>query len=191
MPIRIADEEVHRFLKYVAAVTGQGYRLIKDEAEAFIAASNRRQVGGLAQVVGESLTRSMLAISGRIESTAEWLQRLGWVSIRGDEIKISDLGQAVLRHLEQEEIEATGPIDVLLEPQNPISYAETIRRIAHHEDALLIDPYFKLDQLMDVVHYTSVTRVLSSVKLKKPEIAGLAKAMDSITVGRAFGSGSV
>ena len=73
-----------------------------------------------------------------------------------------------------------------IEPQNPISYAEVIQRIAQHKDAMLVDPYFKLDQIMDIVNYTSVSRVLTSEKIGKAAVAGLAKAMAQIVVGRSF-----
>lgn len=123
------------------------------------------------------------------ESVLEWLVRLGWLHHEdGDVVGITELGKAVLRELEAKEREIDAPVEVVLDPEDPLSYAQLIGRVASHGKALLADPYFRLDQLLHILHRTSVTRILTSAKGKDGESnrAALATAMATIPVDRDF-----
>lgn len=97
------------------------------------------------------------------ESVAAWLIRLGWIKTDDDGyVVITKLGEAVLRQLDQREVSSETPLEVTLSPEDPIAYARAIERIASHGDAMLVDPYFGLDDLLPVVMNTGVTRLLVS-----------------------------
>lgn len=116
VPIRIADEDAHLALKYVAALKDQRYLLSSDEFEDFVQHPKRRVTPG--HVLGGHVLGALSRIS---EPMLDWMRRVGWLWLdrETDLIHITELGHAVLRHLEREEVEAAGPVEVLLDPQNP------------------------------------------------------------------------
>ena len=125
----------------------------------------------------------MLA-GGPAESQLEWLDRVGWLQKNAGTVMITDLGRAVLRSLDEAANVPEGPLDVILDANEPTSYATVVGKIAGVGEALLVDPYCRLEQLLDIASHTSVDRVLTSaaigeeglveMKLALPVLAGSA-----------------
>jgi hypothetical protein len=172
-------------LTYVALVRRQGYRLTDKELETFIRQPDR--IGATVEFPGLSTAFDLLgglklkSIPG--ETVAKWLVRLNWLAIDGDRVALTELGSAVLRGADEQEIETELPLRIVLDPDDPMSYAKLIGRIADVGDALLVDPFFGLDQLLVILQSTSVTRVLVGPKTKT---GTLAAALGSMTLPRSF-----
>jgi hypothetical protein len=182
--MKLVSETAHRALTYVAVVRRQGYRLTDKELEAFIRQPDRYgptwDISGMTAVF-DRLGAIVKTLPG--ETVAEWLVRLNWLAIDGNQVEISKLGSAVLRGADEQEIETAPPLRIVLDPKDPMSYAKLIGRIADVGDALLVDPFFGLDQLLVILQSTSVTRVLVGPKTKT---GTLAAALSSMALPREF-----
>jgi hypothetical protein len=167
--VRITSDTAHRVLTYIAAVTDQGHRLSVRAANAYqraaAMASRPRGLMGLVTIFGDP------------EAAPGNLQDLGWAWVDGENnVWLTSLGRAVLRALDQQEVEGDEPFDVVLNAEDPLAYPQVISRVAMHKDALLVDPYFKLEHLLHVVHNTTASRLLTGPKADLP---GLSTALSS------------
>jgi hypothetical protein len=188
--MEIASPEAHRALVYVNAVNSHGYELSVRELVAYMAAPEPMVTGGLGQFVTASLYQALEgAFATKKESLPEWLSRLGWLSTEGSAgsvVRVTELGRAVLLHLNDSELQSDTTLSIVLDPDDPFSYARVIGTIASHDDALLVDPYLRLDQLPHILYQTSITRILTSTAISKQDRAGLAVALSTHNLDRDF-----
>ena len=180
--MQIADERTHRLLAYVALATGAGYPLTLRELYAYDLRP-QPEPRGLQAVVAALAVRPV-----NPESLVSWMVRAGWLTGRDDVVRLTDLGRIVLEHLNRRDIEAEAPIQVALSPDDPVAYARVIERIARRGQALLVDPYFRLDHLLHIVQHSSVTRLLTSRKGGDGEAraSALAVALSRLNLERPF-----
>jgi len=95
--------------------------------------------------------------------------------------------RALLRALDEVEVREAAPIDVVLAPDDPLAHSRLIGRIADAGPAMIVDPYFRLDQLMPIAVNAEVGRILTSDKTSSGERAALADAVSHrLTLGRPF-----
>lgn len=183
--MKVVSATAHRALTYTAMVRRQGYRLTDKELEAFVRQPD--PIGATVEFPGLSAALDVMAAmqlkSHPGETVAKWLVRLNWLAMDGGRVELTELGQAVLRGADEQEIETELPFRIVLDPKDPLSYAKLIGRIADVGDALLVDPFFGLDQLLIILQSTSVTRVLVGPKTKT---GTLAAALNSLTLPREF-----
>src|SRR5438132_809451 len=105
--MKIVSETAHRALTYVALVRRQGYRITAKELEAFIRRPDK--VGATYDIPSLTTALDVLgamnvrAVPG--ETVAKWLVRLNWLSLDGDKVALTELGSAVLRGADEQEIE--------------------------------------------------------------------------------------
>ena len=164
--MEIASESVHQLLAFVDGVSRQGHPLSAVDFESY-ERSPRRTVHRFGRF---AVTIGMLA-GGPAESQLEWLDRVGWLQKNAGTVMITDLGRAVLRSLDEAANVPEGPLDVILDANEPTSYATVVGKIAGVGDALLVDPYCRLEQLWDIARHTSVDRVLTSAAIGKEGVA--------------------
>jgi len=181
--MKIADHVAHRALAYIAAVRRHGYKLPEPEFAAYIEYPLQKTRSGLGLVDWTKITS---ILDTPAETRVAWLKRLKWLSVEGGVVDLTELGRAVLAALDEEELEIEGAMEIALGTEDPFSYARVIGRIASRGDALLIDPYFKLDQLRDILVRTTVRGVLISSKTGKAEIAALGAALSKHSFEREF-----
>jgi hypothetical protein len=184
----IADEIAHRALSYVAAVSSNGYPLTVDEFTAYVdnPLRSRRSKGGLLSdvIMGSAATWTLMAGTTEVEPVLDWLLRLQWLDVSNDNsVRLTRLGTAVLNSLEQQKAVETTPVVSILNSEDPIAYPQVIQAIANRSKALLVDPYFRLESFPHVVHYTSVSRLLTG---KRADLQGLAVARSSLPEGRSL-----
>jgi hypothetical protein len=76
--------------------------------------------------------------------------------------------------------------DIVLNSEDPIAFARVVQRIAETGPGLLVEPYFRLDDLMPIVYYTQVARVLTSERTKPTERDGLKLGVERLVLDRPF-----
>ncbi len=117
------------------------------------------------------------------ETFTEYFLRVRWATQHDRRIVISSLGLAMGRALEQQS--PSDPV-VVLEPGDPIALGRVVERLASSGDALLVDPYFRLDQLLLIIDRTVVTRVLTSERVDAEGLEGLQTSTERLTLPRPF-----
>jgi hypothetical protein len=169
--VRVADESAHRGLAYVAAVTRHGYRLSSQEFGAYMASPARK--------VGFDPAAMVRAMMGPRESTLAWMKRVGWVQVDRGAVTLTPLGGAVLRSLDEEDVEPGVAVSIATS-DDALAYPGVIGLIAERGAALLVDPYFRLESFPHVLHYTGVTRLLIR---PNADCEALAVAVESLPEG--------
>lgn len=187
----LATQETHRALAYLAVLNGQGYNPTPEELETYAEQPDRRPAryehriwSGIANFT--SLFAGLQVLADPEESFVDHFVRLRWAVAANNQIKITPLGQAMLRALEQQSVDAGSVVDVVLRPDDPTALARAIDRIAQAGPALLVEPYFRLDVLLPVVHATEVTRVLTSERISPKDRAPLKLGVEAIVLERDF-----
>ena len=160
--MEIASESVHQLLAFVDGVSRQGHPLSAVDFESYERSPSRT----VHRFTRFAAMAAMMA-GGPAESQLEWLDRVGWLQKNAGTVMITDLGRAVLRSLDEAANVPEGPLDVILDANEPTSYATVVGKIAGVGEALLVDPYCRLAQLWDIARHTSVDRVLTSAAIGK------------------------
>ncbi|WP_141134768.1 hypothetical protein [Haloechinothrix alba] len=116
------------------------------------------------------------------EGFVEHLIRLGWAE-RDDQggLGLTPLGRALLRSEDAAESDADSYDVVVLDAGNELSYPVLVQRIAEAGDAILIDPYLRVEQLLVVRNHTSISRVMVSSQLPKEDRAAMAVLVENDT----------
>lgn len=170
--MRVADESAHRGLVYVAAVTRHGYRLSPQEFEAYMASPRRK--------AGFDPVAMMRAVMAPPESTLAWMHRVGWLQLDRGAVTLTPLGSAVLRSLEEEDVEPGASVSIAT-TDDALAYPRVIGLIAERGEALLVDPFFRLESWLHVLNYTSVSRLLIG---PNADCEALAVAAETLPEGR-------
>lgn len=169
----------HRALIYLKALQDQGYRPTTSELEAYAKSPDR--VGGTyTNALTRMGARATVALLGGLlantetsppETFTSYFQRLGWAVLDADRVTLTGLGRALCGALELGDAEAEAV--VVLAPDDPTALGRIVERIASEPEGLLVDPYFKMNELVLVAQHTKISRVLVSEKLKDSELQGL------------------
>jgi len=213
--MQLADSTAHRALSYVSTVQRHGYLMSVTEFEAYMNGPGRRPgipgkgertvvttnieraianwaERGL-QPLLEGVTRALELEHRQIPATpgmpgervVDWLLRLGWLSDGGGKVRITALGEAILAHLEAESFEQEVPFDVVLDKGDELASGRVIEEISQLGPCAVVDPYFSIDSLLQVVQSTEVDRILTGTFDEK-KLAGLDSAVPRVEVERTF-----
>ncbi len=178
--MEIASEDTHRLLFYVGAVTRRGYQLSVPEFEAYAKGPFRKTKiieGGISAFRDIQNMFSPRRVPA--ETWLEYLKRLRWVSADEDKVKLTRLGKAILDELSSPVIdsESESATEVLLDPADPHAYVKVIGVLAELGEGLLVDPYFRYDQLETIVEDTQIRRILTSKKTGNTALSQLQFAL--------------
>lgn len=184
--MQIVDQDTHRVLAYIDALNRHGVRPSRPVVNEFADnphQKHRNEGGVFSGGTGRALLAAML--EGRSipqETFCGYLARLSWINEENDAVELTAVGRALLKSLNAPAIEesAADVFEVVLSPDNPFAYAQALGGLASVKKALLIEPYFRLDQLMDVFEFENVERVLVGDRLKKHEYELLATGLASL-----------
>ncbi len=131
----------------------------------------RRRHGGTlsAALGGAGLLRSVRELTGtvEVESFSEYLLRVGWIQDRGGRLIVTPLGASIRRALDAESSSVDEVLHALIDPEDEYAYARVLSRIADVPDALVVDPYLKLEGLIDLRGLPNVRRILTSDERQK------------------------
>lgn len=99
------------------------------------------------------------------ETTVAHLIRLRWLACeehtnRGDEVRTTELGAALLTAAEQDEPQL-GDVDlIVLDRDDPLAYPKLVARLHDVGEGLLVDPYLEVSALHTLLTSTRLTRFL-------------------------------
>jgi hypothetical protein len=118
------------------------------------------------------------------ETVIEWLERLRWLHTDDQRVSITRLGRAVLAALEDAEQVREIPVEIVLDPGDELAYARIIGAVADAGPCALVDPYFSIENLLDVIQRTEVERVL--IKPDGGRVSALSQAVSDLRIPRQF-----
>lgn len=121
------------------------------------------------------------------ESIGHWLARLGWLTVadEGVSVSITQLGRAVLAHLDQESLEDEIPVGIVLNQGDELAEGRVMSHIATLGPCAIVDRYFSLESLLQVVHSTDAEAVLVGSR-DKSKLAGLETTLPKLRLDRKF-----
>lgn len=183
--MKIITDPQHRALAFIEACNGSGYNPQKSEVDLWL--QEPVPASGWSTISSALFSAVSTALYQPRRDTLDHLVILGWIT--GDRgLRLTELGRALLGSAERaEEVEASAGI-VVLDREDPFSYARLIGHLAKAKEGLLVDPYFRIDQLMTILNSTSITRILISKQHKgsQGDRAALAVALDSPSLPRSI-----
>jgi len=171
--MQLADESGHRALAYVQAATRHGGTLTTALLEEYVdhptkkdAAYTSAALLQLANSIALNIPSVLKSEKTReAESVSQYLERLGWASIdAASSIRLTPLGESILTHLSIPPVDPMSeePISVIVDPKDPLAYARIFNLVSLQSVGLLVDPYLKFPQLVDLSEVTAVRRILIS-----------------------------
>lgn len=187
--MEIVDEATHRVLAYVQALNRHGVRPHRTVVDEFGEAPERRfsQRSNMAAFDLRSQLTAIWSMQRVAEETfCQFLTRLGWIQDEEGGVALTVVGRALLKSLNAPAIEESTAyvFEIVLDPKNPFAYAQALSGLSSVTDALLVEPYFRLEQLMDVAELENVNRVLVGSNLKATEYDLLATGLAALPEGR-------
>jgi hypothetical protein len=178
--LEVANAVAHRLLAYLAALCDQGDAPTVQELDAY------------AEEDEPTLAPEWYLDDRGGEPPEAWtwpwafyLQARGWATvdegpIEEREVRITKLGRSLLQHLDEQG--RTGQVQAVeVLAQGPLSYGRVIGRIAQHDRPMLVDAYFDVDSVAEVVLHTSVSRILLGEKPGKRGRARVAAVIAAMT----------
>ena len=133
-----------------------------------------------------SLTGQYLA--GKIEIVARPAPRPltgKWISVDDGRVTVTQLGRAVVMAADAES-PADEVVQAALDPNDPLAYARLVARLTQLEDVMVVDPYFRATQLLQLYELPTLTRVLTSEKIGKKDLVAIRSTAGVITWDRTF-----
>ncbi|MFD7294760.1 hypothetical protein ACFV9W_15870 [Streptomyces sp. NPDC059897] len=178
--MEIANENTHRLLFYVGAVTRRGHNLSVSDFEAYARGPFRKtEVREGPFSTFRDVERMFAKRNVPTESWLEYLVRVQWVSVDDGHVKLSRLGKAILDELSAPVVDADSEsaTEVLLDPADPFAYVKVVGVLADIGTGMLIDPYFRYDQLETIMDHTQIRQILTSRKTGNTAISQLQLAL--------------
>lgn len=179
--MNITDEIGHRALSYL---NQQGYKVSVGELNAYIENPIRRSRWSI------SFTEAFKKSLFELESMVDHFLRIRWIKRTvlkkgspsdADKVELTKLGSAVLKSLNQQELMAEPSLVIVLKAEDFLSYSRVISKISEYNECLLADPYFRIDNLPDLIDHTSCDRILTSERIQKRDKVALTVALKKIT----------
>lgn len=175
--MELASRQTHRALAYAAARNKHGHFPTVAQFTAYASNPDPKPAPGIVEAVATMMTMYSTVPA---ESILEFLVRMEWVSHPDGGMRITNLGSAVLAALDEGAVQAQGAIEVVLTSDDRLAVSRAVKQLAAHGTALLVDPYFRLDQLFLIVGYTAIDRVLLSKKVSSADRTALKHALDTV-----------
>jgi hypothetical protein len=176
----IADEPTQLALEYVAAATRYGNSLSKSDFLAFADHPGRVQAVTANiwddQYDDDSWRRKVVQPG---ESVGDYLMRARWIRESGAAVALTPLGESILVHLNRPSVDATSPepVSVVIDPKDPLAYVRVFDLISSKEPGLLIDPYARNKELMEINDVPEIERLLISDRYITRQAALMARTL--------------
>lgn len=170
----------YRALRYVWLVNDRGYLPTKGEVEAYAERPDRGAPESITAIAVAALAGAFLLPGTPGEPVLDYLLRLRWLELREEpsgRIAVSPLGRAVCRAVEARAAAQADDQALVLESGDPFAYPRLLERMAQLPELLVVDPYFRLEQFIDVHELRNVRRVLLGNRISAGERMALTRAL--------------
>lgn len=191
--MEIVAAHTHRVLAYVSALNQHGQRPHRAVVDEFAKDPDRRyrSGGGIADLLTAASSLSSMLDKKRVpdETYCQYLARLGWINDDTVErVELTAVGRALLKSLNAPVMEenVADVFEVVLSPDNPFAYAQALGGLSSVKESLLVEPYFRLQQLIDIAEFDNIVRVMVGSKLKPHDYELLAFGLASLPAGRSI-----
>lgn len=167
--MKIASTAQYRALAFVEACCKSGYKPEPEELELWLAMPSARPARSESLFI-KNISAGLLEFAkhfqGEVveeaESMVESLERLRWLQKDSGRLRLTDLGRALLHDAERTEVVDTEASVVVLSSEDELAYAKLVGQLSRFDSGFLVDPYFRLPQLMTILNSTSISRILVS-----------------------------
>jgi len=144
----LLDDQTRGVLLVVDFAQRQGKALTVEELQDFALSPHRR------------VTPVFQAVAARKESVWDFVRRANIVSVDDGGVRLTRLGQMILRAADEKESLANQTGDIVLAAGDEWATTDVLRMVKQAGPCLLVDPYCREPQLNDLVRHTDTTRVL-------------------------------
>ena len=158
----IANTHVLRVMGYIALITDNGGSLSDSEIDIFASTPMPQPpVRGslIAAALGSGFKETVIQ-SG--EPVSVFLRKVKWLDGPTDGGYLTKRGADVLRSNSNSEREGPDVVFSIIDPKSPFRYADVEQQYRDDRNDLLVDPYFRLDELKWALGRASIRRVLTS-----------------------------
>lgn len=166
----LVTPSVHLALTYVDVLNRAKVPLSVKELDAY--GANPRKTESTRRSWLEEM--SMISLGGRVEpgeTMSNYLGRLGWVDGENASVRLTDIGRAVMIHADRPVSDSENQaVSVVIDPDDPLAYVRIFSLINEHDGGLLVDPYLKLEGLIDLTEISTVSRVITSASDKEAKL---------------------
>ncbi|MFD8440336.1 hypothetical protein ACFV2I_35430 [Streptomyces microflavus] len=184
------SDHVLRALWYLDSMASQGIVLTRNDVNRIATVTPPRDTiyrSFLNPLAGSALFESTVP-SRRAQPVATYLVDVDWASETPEGLKITNKGRAILRLSGADEhehaVNESVVNDVALSPDDPLVYTVLTRRLAAAGEGMLVDPYFKAENLRWIVEATSLKRILISKKASAKERPIISVALGTLPNGQ-------
>lgn len=181
--MEIVSEQTHRVLAYIDAVNRHGAKPSHFLVDEFADEPDQkfRSFGIQATMRSALSTYAFMDRSEPSETFSTYLSRIG-LATNTYEVELTKLGRALLKALNTPTVDenASDVIEIVLDPENPFAYAQALNAMSNTRQAMLVEPYFRLEQLMDIAEFDNITQVLVGPRLKLKDYELLATGLASL-----------
>lgn len=183
--MELVDDKLHRTLTYLSAAQKFGATVSLAALETFasqpVPFARQVSVFDFASAIS-AWERSYEREIAPAEKPVPFLIRVGWIDVTDAGVRLTELGRAVLAHADRPAVADTadGPIAVTIDPEDPLAYARLFDLLSSHGTGLLVDRYLKLQGLADILHISSVNRVLTGDDDNQNRLSLFGKAVGAI-----------
>ena len=190
--MEIVSEQVHRVLAYVEALNRHGVRPARQVVNEFARKPDltpTKRVNQFASLSASILQSTMWGLTEKVEGETfcQYLARLSWIEDKA-QVELSVIGRALLKALNSPTIDesAADVFEIVLGPNNPFAYVQALQALSIPKNALLVEPYFRLEQLMDIAEFDNIKRVLVGPGLKMKDLELLATGLAALPIERSL-----
>jgi hypothetical protein len=139
--VELASKDIHRALAFVSALNDAGYHPTEQALDAYAHVQPPKPLSVLDRFdpFGNGY--------GNPRAITQYLLYVLWLCSESGGLAITELGRHILLALDAQRHQGRDPVEVALDPDDPVVLSRVVKRLAEIGPALLVDPYFRLDHL--------------------------------------------
>ncbi|GAA4627330.1 hypothetical protein [Cellulomonas oligotrophica] len=165
--------EAHRTLAYIAAVNRGGAHPSPLAVTEFYESARPK----LSTLAAYAAGLAKFDPVGSTEMPIAYFLRMDWIRVDSAGVSLTKTGQALIRALDIKEQDQE-VIEVVLDEGDRFAYARAIAFLRTDSPSLLVDPYLRLEQMIDLDRVRAIERVLVGPRLSAEVLADLRNAAE-------------
>lgn len=177
----IVNERTARVLQYLEALGRQGVHPSASDVNAFGTAPDPTTIRtpSVVETLNALQAHWRYGLDERVEEEtySAYLLRLGWAVNSAAGMRLTKTGRAVVAFNNAPVLESAEDLEVVLRPDDRFAYARLVHRMAQVPEAMLVEPYLRLDQYIEIAELENITRFMVGPRIGSGERASLARAL--------------